>query len=85
MANLSRTSCSTIARDCLAEALLKIDAAGFKIVMHVHDEVVIEIEENAADLEAINRIMGEPVEWAKGLPLTADSYSTPFIRRINDG
>ena len=70
-----------IARDCLAEALLKIDAAGFKIVMHVHDEAVIEIEENAADLEAINRIMGEPVEWAKGLPLTADSYSTPFYKK----
>lgn len=70
-----------IARDCLAEALLKIDAAGFKIVMHVHDEVVIEADEDSLDLSAINSIMSEPISWAPGLPLTADSYSTPFYKK----
>lgn len=70
-----------IARDSLAEALLKIDAAGFKIVMHVHDEVVIEADEDSLDLSAINRIMSEPISWAPGLPLTADSYSTPYYRK----
>ena len=70
-----------IARDSLSEALLKIDAAGFKIVMHVHDEVVIEADEDSLDLSVINRIMSEPISWAPGLPLTADSYSTPFYKK----
>lgn len=70
-----------IARDSLSEALLKIDAAGFKIVMHVHDEVVIEVDEDEHTLETINKIMSEPISWAPGLPLTADSYSTPYYKK----
>lgn len=70
-----------IARDCLAEALLKLDAAGFDIVMHVHDEAVIEVDEDLHTLETINKIMSEPISWAPGLPLTADSYSTPYYKK----
>ena len=32
-----------VARDCLAEALLRLDVAGYKTVMHVHEESVMEI------------------------------------------
>lgn len=70
-----------IARDCLAEAMLRVDDAGFKVVMHVHDEIVCEVHGHAADLKAINAIMGRPVDWAKGLPLTADSYTSPYYRK----
>jgi mannose-6-phosphate isomerase class I len=65
------------ARDCLAEAMLRLDAAGYEIVMHVHDEVVIEAGMGAS-VEDINRIMGMPVSWAEGLPLTAAGYETPY-------
>lgn len=70
-----------IARDCLADAMLRLDAAGFKIVMHIHDEVVIEEPDNHVRLHQVNQIMGEPIPWAKGLPLKAESYETKFYKK----
>jgi len=74
-----------IARDLLAYSMVELDKQGFKIVMHVHDEVVCEV---AADgltesflLEDMCRVMGQEVPWAKGLPLTADGYITPFYKK----
>jgi DNA polymerase len=70
-----------IARDCLAYAMLNLDTAGYKIVMHVHDEIVAEMPEGCGSLEEINAIMGQPIPWAKGLPLKADSYETNYYKK----
>ena len=64
------------ARDCLGEAMLRLDAAGYNIVMHVHDEVIIEAPAGQGSLEEVCRIMGEQISWAPGLLLTADGYET---------
>lgn len=64
------------ARDCLAAAMLRLDAAGYRIVMHIHDEVVLEMPEGQGSLEEACSIMGAPLEWAPGLLLTADGYET---------
>jgi len=68
------------ARDILAEAMLRLGWAGYNIVMHVHDEVVIEAPETAP-LEEICSIMGQPPAWAKGLLLRADGYVCDFYRK----
>lgn len=75
-----------IARDLLAESLIKLDRAGFDIVMHVHDEVVAEIlkEEAEAKLHEMCEIMAEPVEWAEGLPLGANGYITEYYKKDTD-
>ncbi len=71
-----------VARDCLAHSMLMLDQAGYRIVMHVHDEVVIEVqEEDSSSLEAICRLMGEPVPWAPGLPLRADGYECFYYQK----
>lgn len=72
-----------IARDLLAESMLRIDKADFNIVMHVHDEVVCEVslEHKDAHLKAIEYIMSIPIDWAEGLILTADGYTTPFYKK----
>jgi len=70
-----------IARDCLAYAMLNLDKDGYQIVMHVHDESIIEIEEEKADLEDVCKIMGQPIPWAKGLLLRADGYSTKYYKK----
>lgn len=70
-----------IARDCLAVAMTRLEAAGYQIVMHIHDEVVIECSANACDLTDVCRIMGEPIGWAKGLVLTADGYITDYYKK----
>jgi DNA polymerase len=72
-----------IARDLLAEAMLRVNERGFKIVLHVHDEEVCEVplEGSEAKLKELCSIMGESVSWAPGLPLTADGYLTPFYKK----
>jgi DNA polymerase len=70
-----------IARDCLACAVERLDAAGLPIVFHVHDEIVIEIAHDAADLGAVVKIMSEPMPWAVDLPLGADGWTGEFYRK----
>ena len=70
-----------IARDCLAVAMLRLDRAGYTIVMSVHDEVVLEVENNTGSLKEVNEIMSTPIAWATGLPLTADSYETNYYKK----
>lgn len=70
-----------IARDCLAVAMLKIYRAGYKIVMHVHDEVILEEPYGVGTLEKVCSIMGSPISWAPGLVLRADGYETPYYKK----
>ncbi len=67
-------------RDILAEAMLRLDAHGYKIVMHVHDEVVIEAPADASLAEISAKMRLSPA-WAKGLLLRADGYVTDFYRK----
>lgn len=72
-----------IARDCLADALLILDGCGYKPVMHVHDEVVIEVAQQVAEeeLNTVIETMGLSIPWAKGLHLTADGYLTNYYKK----
>ena len=69
-----------VARDCLAVAMDRLDAAGFSICFHVHDEVVAEAPEGSR-WEDMADIMGRPIDWAPGLLLRADGYDTKFYRK----
>ncbi|MHC1787287.1 MAG: DNA polymerase [Christensenellales bacterium] len=68
------------ARDILAEAMLRLNASGYRIVMHVHDEVVIEAPLTAR-LEDVCAIMGQTPSWAERLLLRADGYVTDFYKK----
>lgn len=69
-----------VARECLAVAMLRLDKAGWRIVFHVHDEVVIEAPEGTTWEDAA-AIMGQPLDWAPGLLLRGDGYSTNFYMK----
>ncbi len=69
------------ARDCLAESLVAIDEAGYKIVFHVHDEAVIEAPEGVGSLAEVEGIMGQSLTWAPGLPLGADGFETHYYMK----
>jgi len=68
-----------VARDCLAEALLRLDEAGYQIVMHVHDEIVADQAHGSA--EEMAAIMSEPISWAPGLPLAAEAFETDYYMK----
>lgn len=73
-----------IARDCLAEAIERLEAAGYPIVFHIHDEVVIDIKPYAFGedmLADVVRIMAQPITWAQGLPLAADGWVGTFFKK----
>ena len=72
-----------IARDVLAQAMLRISEYGYNIVMHVHDEVVIEVPEASAEkaLQHLYTLMSVGFEWSVGLPLEVDGYLTPFYKK----
>lgn len=69
-----------VARDCLAVALLRLDEAGYQITFHVHDEIIAEAPEGSR-WEDMAEIMGQPIDWAPGLLLRGDGYSTPFYMK----
>lgn len=68
------------ARDILAEAMLRLNDHGYKIVMHIHDEAVIEAPPDTS-LEDICEVMGLAPTWAKGLLLRADGYVCDFYKK----
>ena len=70
------------ARDCLAEAMTRVSDMGYQIVMHVHDEMIVDVPKEDTDaLKKINAAMGQPIEWAPGLPLKGDGYECDFYKK----
>ena len=72
-----------IARDCLAEAMLRVAVLGYQVVMHVHDEMIVDTDDPEPEeaLKEINRQMGTPIDWAPGLPLKGDGYICDFYKK----
>lgn len=81
---LTENCVQAIARDCLAEAIERLNNAGFPIVFHVHDEVVIDIKpfaDNKEMLKAVTDLMTIVPDWAQGLPLGADGWVGDYFTK----
>lgn len=78
---LTENIIQAVARDCLAEAMLRLDSLGYEIVFHVHDEVILDVEKGVSSYKEVAEIMGQPIKWANGLPLKADAYETDFYKK----
>ena len=70
-----------IARDVLGEAMMNLRNKGFNIVMHVHDEIVLEVEENVSSIEEICEIMCKENKYLKGLKLKADGFESKYYKK----
>jgi DNA polymerase len=70
---LAENIVQAIARDLLAEAMLRIEAAGYEICGHIHDEIVAIMPEGGS-LKEFEILMATNPDWAKGLPLGAEGW-----------
>lgn len=78
---LTENIIQAIARDCLAESMLRFDDRGYKIAFHVHDEVVLDVPNNFGSLEEVEDIMGMDISWAPGLPLRAEAFESNYYKK----
>ena len=69
------------ARDLLVHAMGRVTDAGYRIVMHVHDEIIIDHPTDAGSVAEVCQLMSQTPPWATGLPLDADGYECEFYRK----
>nr|DAX95416.1 MAG TPA: DNA polymerase I [Caudoviricetes sp.] len=77
---LTENIVQAIARDCLAESINRIKKAGHDIVMHIHDEIVVDAPKTVT-VEEICDIMNGDLDWAPGLKLRADGFESEFYKK----
>ena len=70
-----------VARDCLGEAMIKVDKAGYDIAFHVHDEIILDVPRDYGSMTEVNNIFGEPIDWAPGLLLKAEGYTCSYYQK----
>jgi len=80
---LTENIVQAIARDVLADGMIRLDRAKFDIVAHVHDEVIIDHPKDscASAVIRINKILAQAPVWAKGLPLNAECFVTKYYKK----
>jgi len=69
-----------LCRDLLRDALLRLDAEGYSIVTHTHDEAMCE-EPESEDLDRFLKLMGKNPSWARGFPLSVEGWSGKRYRK----
>jgi len=77
-----------ICRDLLASALVRCERAGLPVVLHVHDEIIIEVPASQADpsLQLMLQIMSTPPNWATGFPIDVEGFVAPrYFKSPVDG
>lgn len=79
--SLTENIIQALTRDILRDGMIAADKAGFKIVGHVHDEVIAEGDNNPDDLRELERILCESSPWAEGLPLASEGYIAKRYRK----
>lgn len=78
---LTENIVQAVARDCLAVTLERLDAAGLQVVMHIHDEAVIDCPKDKISVEKACELMGQPISWAEGLPLKAAGFESEYYMK----
>lgn len=70
-----------IARDILCHAIHNVRLEHLDVVMHIHDEIVVETPKNTLSVDDINLLMTDLPHWASGMPLTSAGFKTEFYMK----
>lgn len=75
--SLAENVTQAVARDILAESLVRLHESGYRPVGHIHDEIIVE----STDLEGVTRTMTKNPPWASGLPIGAEGFIARRYRK----
>lgn len=78
---LTENATQATARDVLNSALMRAEKAGFKTIGLVHDEIIAISNKKEIGISLLNKIMSEPIEWCKSLPLDAEGYEAKRYKK----
>jgi DNA polymerase len=78
---LTENIVQALCRDIMAEAMIRVEAAGYPIILTVHDEIISEVRKGFGSLEEFNALLSQRPKWADGFPITADGWRSKRYRK----
>ena len=70
-----------VARDLMVDAMFRVEAAGYPLVLTVHDELLCEVPDGFGDLAEFERLVATTEDWAQGCPVRAEGWTGPYYRK----
>ena len=78
---LTENIVQAIARDCLCEVLKRVEAAGHRVVFHVHDEMIVDAPKGTLTVDELCDLMGQPISWAPDLILKGAGFESSYYKK----